>query len=176
VTLAQSSLGTTALAKLATCVVEAARDGLIRPKDATSIFESYATASKKAGGTPGSIKTNSSKIRKLIELGCMPEGKQLADDAMRMRDRGEVENPKSAFEGLVNIARLRLKEKRKLSEDEIKMALAKAPKRERAKPAPKGDVVAEFERLVAAATEVELSVIRDRLNERIHQSKAETTG
>jgi hypothetical protein len=161
----ESARGTTALSDLAMRVVEAACDGVITPKDAKPIYERYATASKKAGGTPGSIKTTVSKIRKLIEIGGQNDGMQLADDVVRMR--GEVDNAKPPFDGLVDDARLRLKEKRRLNDDEIKTALAKAPKREKAKPAPKGDVVAEFEKLVAAATEAELIAIRDRLNQRI---------
>ena len=80
----QSALGTTALTSLAERVIAAASDGLIQPSDAPAIYERYAEANKGAGGTPGSIKTNVSKIRKLIELGCLPEGAQMADDAAHM--------------------------------------------------------------------------------------------
>jgi hypothetical protein len=126
----QSALGTTALTSLAERVVAAASDGLIQPTNAQAIFERYAKANLGAGGTPGSVKTNTSKIRKLIELGCLPEGAQISDDAARMRE--DVANAKSPFEGLVEVARSRLSAKRKLSDDEIRTALTKAKPRPKA--------------------------------------------
>jgi hypothetical protein len=120
----QAGLGMAALTILADRVIAAARDGSIEPRNAQAIYERYAAASRGAGGTPGSIKTNTSKIKKLIELGCLPDVAQIADDAARIRDDGA--NAKSPFEGLVEVARLRLREKRKLTDEEIRAALTRA--------------------------------------------------
>jgi hypothetical protein len=120
----QSGLGTAALTSLADRVIAAASDGLITPPDAQAIYDRYAAASKGAGGTPGSIKTNISKIRKLIELGGQNDGAQIADVAKRIRD--DIADAKSPFEGLVEVARCRLRAKRKLTDDEIRAALTKA--------------------------------------------------
>jgi hypothetical protein len=172
----QSALGVTALTTLADRVIAAASDGLVQPRDAAAIYERYAAASKGAGGTPGSIKTNVSKIRKLIELGCLPEGAQIADDAVRMRD--DLENAKSPFEGLVDVARTRLRVQHKLTNDEIRAALTKA------KPKPKaasGEWLALSKRvraLVASKEDVDLQVlevasaIKDRIEGFISQSHA----
>ena len=127
----QSALGATALTALAQRVIAAASDGLIEPQAAPGIYQRYAAASKKAGGTPGSIKTNVSKIEKLIELGNLNDGPQAAEHAARLREK--IANAKSPFEGLVEVARRRCKEKRKLNDDEISMALTKAA------PKPKAD-------------------------------------
>jgi hypothetical protein len=128
----QSARGTTALSDLAIRVIEAAHDGVLQPQAAKAIYERYAEASKSAGGTVGSVKSNTSKIKKLIELGCLPDGLRIAEEAMGMRDG--VDNPKSVFEGLVEVARLR-QAKDELTNDEIKMVLAKAPKQAKPKPA-----------------------------------------
>jgi hypothetical protein len=123
----QAGLGTAALTSLADRVIAAASDGVIRPEHAKDIYKRYADASKNAGGTPGSIKTTISKIKKLIELGGQSDGAQIADDAARIRDDGA--DAKSPFEGLVEVARRRLRAKRKLTDEEIRAALTKAEPR-----------------------------------------------
>jgi hypothetical protein len=124
----QSGVGSTALSNLAVRVIEAAKAGLIEPYNANRIYNVYVEASKNAGGTPGSIKSNVSKLRKIIELGTrFRESDTIVDDVARIRD--ELPNPKSLFEGLVDIARRRIERKRKLSDDEIRKVLTKAPKR-----------------------------------------------
>jgi hypothetical protein len=124
----QSALGMTALLQLGMTVIDAAQDGVVKPSSATLIAQHYADGCKNAGGTPGSVKTNASKIRKLIELGCLNHGPQLAQNALRMRD--DIQNPKSPFETLVEVARRCVKSRdRELSGDEIAVAIAKvAPK------------------------------------------------
>ncbi len=133
----QSARGTTALSDLAMRVVEAAHAGVLQPEAAKTIYERYASAAKNAGGTHGSVKTNTSKIKKLIELGCLPDGLRIAEDTILIRDG--IKEPKSAFEALVDVARLRLKEKRKLTGEEITTASSKAPRKAKAKDAPKQD-------------------------------------
>jgi hypothetical protein len=123
----QAGLGMAALTILADRVIAAAIDGSIEPRNAKDIYDRYAAASKNAGGTPGSIKTNTSKIKKLIELGGQSDGAQIADDAARIRD--DVADAKSPFEGLVEVARRRLKAKCKLTDEEIRAALTRAEPR-----------------------------------------------
>jgi hypothetical protein len=176
----ETGLGTTALSRFGLRVIKAASDGLIEPGQATAIYQVYADASKSAGGTPGSIKTNASKLRKLIELGCLPDGEQLADDAMRMRD--EIENAKPPFDGLVEVARQRLKATQKLSADDIKSTLTKAPPKVKSTANEWQSIAKGVTALVATAKDRELSdddvkvvkAIRDQLNTIIAKDSEET--
>ena len=128
----QSALGGTALLQLGMTVIEAAHDGIVRPETATAIAQHYADGCKNADGTPGSVKTNASKLRKLIELGKLNDGPKLAKDALRVREN--IENPKSPFETLVPVVRHCLKSKScELADDEIGVVIAKAPPKKNSK-------------------------------------------
>lgn len=123
-------LGATALEELVTRVMDAACDSLIKPEDAKLIYQRYAKAANPAG-TGASLRTNTSKIKKLIQLGNHNDGRQLIAEAKRLR--GTVEKSKSLVEGLVEVSRRHQEAKRLLNEDEIKAALVRPEPKAKAK-------------------------------------------
>ena len=119
----QSTLGVKALLQLGLTTIEAAQDDIIKPETAKRIAQRYCEGCAEAGGTPGSVKTLTSKLRKFVEIGNQyKDALTLAKEALRVRDEmaGTAVKPKSPFETLVEIARFYLKEKRTdLADDEI---------------------------------------------------------
>jgi|ERR1035437_940393 hypothetical protein len=169
-----SGPGDTPIYKLATLAIEASYNGLIEPTDAKLLFQEYKDASKKAGGTPGSTKTNASKLRKLIEFGCFPDSEQAAERAASLRKF--VKKAKPPFDGLVEVARYRLKLQRKLTNDEIAAAITKAPPKAKAKASEWQAVAKTVGKLLAvkdAAAIDHAITIRDQLNNYIAQNGEE---
>ena len=175
----QSALGTTALAKFVERVIEAATDSLIKPYQAKGIYERYATASKNAGGTPGGISANASKLKRIIELCNQNYGAQVIDDALRMRT--ELSNVKSLLDGLADLARQRLNEKRALTDDEIRAALTKKPKaKPEAKPKPEVTLNSNpykipWTQIIASEDRAGLIAIRDEIDARISEIDRQAT-
>jgi cysteinyl-tRNA synthetase len=159
-------LGATALEELVTRVLAAACDSLIKPEDAKLIYHRYAKASATAGGTKASLKTNTSKIKKLIELGNHNDGRQLIAEADRLRKT--VPNQKSLVEGLAQVSRELKKAKRLLNEDEIKTALTRAPPKAKAAPSSDSDVKA----LIATKDTGAMMAARNKLEADLNELNA----
>jgi hypothetical protein len=170
-------VGSTSRTHLAKCVLGAAEKSLIKPHEAKFIFHSYAEASKRGGGTPGSTDTNVSKIKKLIEFGNQNDGYAVAEDAMRLHP--DVENAKSLFEGLVQVARVYLKERRRLTDEELTVALSKVPPKEKTDRRLRDAAIKHVTALVKSKDTAALDEIRALLDqqpiensEEIHKAEA----
>lgn len=135
-----SADGADALPKLAAHVVKAAADGVIGldkdvdgADDAGRIYQNYAEAeSKKAihNHSKNGVKANTSKLRKLIEFGCLPnvDAIDVLDRAMKLRqEMAAVERKvKSAYPAYVDVARKQIAEPdNALTDEEIKATVLK---------------------------------------------------
>lgn len=126
--------GKDSLPKLAHAVVKAAADGVITGSDAEGIYKRYADAeSNKAihEHSVGGVKANVSKLRQLIEMGCMTtvDGVIVMDEAKQARDRmAEQEGVKlkSAYPFYIDVARAQLKADVILASDTLEELACKA--------------------------------------------------
>lgn len=112
----EASLGRDSLPKLAHAVVKAAADGVITGDDAEGLYTKYATAeSKKAIHEHSSAgkKANVSKLKQLIEMGCMTtvDAVEVMQSAFQARENmiADSQKVKSAYPFYVDVARAQQK-------------------------------------------------------------------
>lgn len=131
----EASLGRDSLPKLAHAVVKAASDGVINGDDAEDIYTRYANAeSKKAiheHSTSGK-KANVSKLRQLIEMGCMTtiDAVEVMQAAFQARENmvADSQKVKSAYPFYVDVARSQQKSDKPLASDTLEdLALKNEP-------------------------------------------------
>lgn len=131
----EASLGRDSLPKLAHAVVKAAADGVISGEDAGDVYGRYvkgetnkALHERSAGGK----KANISKLRQLIEMGCMTtiDGAMVMQDAYQAREDmlSDDNKVKSAYAYYVDVARSQLKSDKALTKNELEeLALKDEP-------------------------------------------------
>jgi len=131
----EASLGRDSLPKLAHAVVKAAADGVVTGDEAGDIYARYvkgetnkALHERSAAGK----KANISKLRQLIEMGCMTtiDGAAVMQDAYQAREDmiADDNKVKSAYAYYVDVARAQLKSDRALTKAELEgMALKDEP-------------------------------------------------
>lgn len=112
----EASLGRDSLPKLAHAVVKAASDGIIDGNDAEGLYTKYATAeSKKAihEHSSGGKKANISKLKQLIDMGCMTtiDAVEVMQEAFQARENmiADSQKVKAAYPFYVEVARAQLK-------------------------------------------------------------------
>lgn len=178
----EASLGRDSLPKLAHAVVKAAADGVIDGKDAESIYDRYAAAeSKKAihEHSAGGKKANVSKLKQLIEMGCMTtvDGVEVMQAAYDARENviGTEGKVKSAYPFYVDVARSQLKADRVLSAEELEELAIKAGPADKTLEAEIKTLVNRLEALVTGenkhglkdedeATEAAFHLMKERLD------------
>ena len=122
----EASLGRDSLPKLAHAVVKAAADGVIDGSDAEGLYTKYATAeSKKAihEHSAGGKKANISKLKQLIEMGCMTtiDAVEVMQAAFQARENmiADSEKVKAAYPFYVEVARAQLKTDKPLDQNTL---------------------------------------------------------
>lgn len=129
----EASLGRDSLPKLAHAVVKAAADGVIASDEAEAIYKRYVEGEAKKAyieHSPGGKKANISKLKQLIDMGCMTtiDGAEVMHEARAARDRmiNAKQKVKPSYPFYVDVARAQLKADKILSADMLEELSLKA--------------------------------------------------
>lgn len=128
-----SAEGRDALPKLAMRVVLAAAEGVIDADEADDLYKEYVEAETKKAmheRSSNGVKANTSKLRKLIELGSLTyvDGVEIVERAVEVRrtlEEGGAVKVKAVYPALVDVARAQANVDRALTDEELWEAVAK---------------------------------------------------
>lgn len=127
---ANEGAGAEALPLTALRLVRAAADGVIEPDDASMLYEEYLKGKSRKQvheHTANGKGANTSKMRNIIALGCLPhvDGVALLDRVVDVRAemKARDEKPLGAYKAMVEAAKAQLKQPTvELSDDQVRAA------------------------------------------------------